>query len=484
MNLQLLPVQNNSNSNAFPKGEVLNKQNDSFRKFLLKQEQSSNVEGNNIDAKPNHLAAVKKALGVEDNSTARNIHISEYHSLEKFILGIADSLNLSEDETANLLQSFKGFIALSGEESDVSLTQSSEEDSYLTSLLDQLESIDIYQLLNDLLPPTSEKEQLLEKLKTEISKQETMSQRQIAFSPAFEGQIVQAELNQTNRFTQILSALKSASKSLTLFEESGDVSAGRSVLNNIQLAHRLSGQLSMTEWSHVLKEANLEELNESKLMTILENMKRVTSMGSKSTYASDSSLTTKDLKEWLARLESSLNLNNANFSSLTQTSTTFQSQSTLSEVEQYILHVGGNDNEDIASSLSKLLNRNRFFQVGQMLNGNQLTLHLRPENLGEMVVRFQQVDGETMVKLIVASEGAKRLLESNMSQLKNMFSPHQVTIESREESTVSEVNQEHEEMREENSEETHEEHQEKQQNEKEQAANFKGILDSLYQEEV
>jgi flagellar hook-length control protein FliK len=57
---------------------------------------------------------------------------------------------------------------------------------------------------------------------------------------------------------------------------------------------------------------------------------------------------------------------------------------------------------------------------------------LRPDNLGEMMVRFTQINGEMTVKILVTSQAAKEMLESNIHQLKNMFSPHQVAIEKQE----------------------------------------------------
>nr|WP_281349716.1 flagellar hook-length control protein FliK [Ornithinibacillus caprae] len=65
-----------------------------------------------------------------------------------------------------------------------------------------------------------------------------------------------------------------------------------------------------------------------------------------------------------------------------------------------------------------------------MPNGtNQLSITLRPDNLGEMMVKLTQVNGEMTVKILVSSQAAKEMLESNINQLKTMFSPHQVQIE-------------------------------------------------------
>src|SRR5690606_10263975 len=56
---------------------------------------------------------------------------------------------------------------------------------------------------------------------------------------------------------------------------------------------------------------------------------------------------------------------------------------------------------------------------------------------GEMRIRLVQMNGEMTVKFIVSSQAVKDLLETNMNQLRNMFLPHQVTIEKQELSSQS-----------------------------------------------
>nr|WP_280922993.1 flagellar hook-length control protein FliK [Virgibacillus litoralis] len=68
-----------------------------------------------------------------------------------------------------------------------------------------------------------------------------------------------------------------------------------------------------------------------------------------------------------------------------------------------------------------------------MQNGtSQLNITLRPENLGDMMVKLTQINGEMTVKIMVTSHAAKEMLESNMHQLRNMFSPQQVVVEKQE----------------------------------------------------
>ncbi|MCP8616519.1 flagellar hook-length control protein FliK [Salirhabdus salicampi] len=60
---------------------------------------------------------------------------------------------------------------------------------------------------------------------------------------------------------------------------------------------------------------------------------------------------------------------------------------------------------------------------------NQLTIKLKPNHLGDVTLKFTQINNETVVKILVASSSAKELLEGSLTQLKNMFSPHQVVVE-------------------------------------------------------
>lgn len=104
----------------------------------------------------------------------------------------------------------------------------------------------------------------------------------------------------------------------------------------------------------------------------------------------------------------------------------------ISEVEQYTIHVNQLQrvervSEDLINKLRNIIKGSRFIQTPQL--GNQLSIQLQPENLGNMTVRLMQIDGELTVKIIVTSQAAREILESNIHQLKHMFSPHQVLVE-------------------------------------------------------
>lgn len=108
----------------------------------------------------------------------------------------------------------------------------------------------------------------------------------------------------------------------------------------------------------------------------------------------------------------------------------------MTEVQQYTVHIQGLDridrvSEELTQKVINIINESRLLTSKQ--NGiqqlNQLTIVLRPEHLGNITVRFMEVDGNMTVKMIVTSQATKELLEANLHQLKHMFSPHQVVIE-------------------------------------------------------
>ncbi len=107
----------------------------------------------------------------------------------------------------------------------------------------------------------------------------------------------------------------------------------------------------------------------------------------------------------------------------------------MSKVEQYVLYINQPQHSPTAETetmdqLQRIVQSSRFLTTPG--GKQQLSIMLRPENLGEMMVRFTQINGEMAVKILVSSHAAKEMLEKNMHQLKHMFSPHQVVVEKQE----------------------------------------------------
>lgn len=114
----------------------------------------------------------------------------------------------------------------------------------------------------------------------------------------------------------------------------------------------------------------------------------------------------------------------------------------MSKLEQYQIHLNpatnaNQTNETFTTQFQRIVDTSRFLQSGNL--NRQLIINLNPGNLGDVLVKMQRVNGELMVTLLVHSTEAKQLLESNLSQLRHMFSPHQVTVERQEQAVTGTV---------------------------------------------
>lgn len=148
-------------------------------------------------------------------------------------------------------------------------------------------------------------------------------------------------------------------------------------------------------------------------------------------YYKNAEVTSKDVAKWI---HSGLNTQQT----LETTSATQQANVAnlpISRIEQHVIHINQTETSEPASKqfidqFQSAMKTSRFLSMN---NGvNQLSIALRPDNLGEMMVRLTEVNGEMTLKIIVSSQSTRQMLESNLHQLKNMFSPHQVVIEEQE----------------------------------------------------
>jgi len=189
-------------------------------------------------------------------------------------------------------------------------------------------------------------------------------------------------------------------------------------------------QLTQDASPNVKKAAKeLEEVLPKNIKTIFESFEKRQQIVNKKAYNATASVTSSDVSKWI---ESALSKEQT----VQQVSNSGVQHMQMSKVEQYMIHLQtGEQNEEVQSKellrqFSKILESSRFMNLNQA--NRQMTIHLRPNNLGDMVVKMSELNGEMLVKLIVQSGDAKKMLESNLHQLKHMFSPHQVMIEKQE----------------------------------------------------
>lgn len=149
-------------------------------------------------------------------------------------------------------------------------------------------------------------------------------------------------------------------------------------------------------------------------------------------YRNESSITSQDISRWLERALSQYETQNSQQESqaqMTQSSSLFSMP--MNEIQQFDIHLHTTNrvekiSNELVSQLTNIIQKSNFMQARHI---NQLTVTLNPENLGNITVRLVEIDGEMIVKLLVTSSLTKKALESNIHQLKHMFSPHQISIE-------------------------------------------------------
>ncbi|WP_339227711.1 flagellar hook-length control protein FliK [Oceanobacillus sp. FSL K6-2867] len=168
-----------------------------------------------------------------------------------------------------------------------------------------------------------------------------------------------------------------------------------------------------------------QETREARMWhTILDTFQKREQLSGKQRYNTESNVTIKDVAKWLGNAVEQEGL----------TVTTVQTNQTvpISKLEQHVIHINqpqpsNSQDQQFMNQLEKIMESAKLSVLPNQRN--HLTITLRPDNMGELMVRFTQVNGEIMVKILVTTAAAKEMLESNIHQLKNMFSPHQVVVE-------------------------------------------------------
>lgn len=194
------------------------------------------------------------------------------------------------------------------------------------------------------------------------------------------------------------------------------------------------------------------ELQDDQLQSVWEKLVRAyerrTSFSQTGQYNNESKVDQKTVAKWLQNaLEDRLLTDSPKVQQ--QSLTQLNQSAPMSRMEQYVIYIQQNDEphsslvgKQLIDKFSKAIQTSRFLSMN---NGvNQMMFHLKPDNLGEMTVRLVEINGEMTAKIAVTSETTRKLLQSNIHQLKNMFSPHQVVIERQDELSTQQIQDEQE----------------------------------------
>lgn len=182
----------------------------------------------------------------------------------------------------------------------------------------------------------------------------------------------------------------------------------------------------------------LEELEEEKISEtfklLVKTFEKRTEMTTQNMYQNDAIITKSTIANWLEQafqrydtVQSSQQINDTVMSTQMSNPTNLP----IDEVQQYDIHIRQTGkveeiSEQLVSKLTTVIQKSSIFkQDGIML----LQLQINPTQLGHITVRMAEVNGEMRVELFVTTNATKKILESNIHQLKHLFSPHQVIIE-------------------------------------------------------
>ncbi|MFC0524141.1 flagellar hook-length control protein FliK [Pontibacillus salicampi] len=205
-------------------------------------------------------------------------------------------------------------------------------------------------------------------------------------------------------------------------QQTGDSTLGKQALENTHLSSK-----QIIAWD--------------KAVSILHNR---SSLNQGAPYSANAQVTPKDFSNWVRgawqRLEVQNTSSNKDTSieNIIQRSVGGSDAMPMSRQEQLFIKLNSSqatpsNQQSLIEQFQKIISQSRFSISNA---GSQLSIKLNPGNLGDMMVRMTQQNGEMMVKILVTSQAAKEMLESNMQQLRHMFSPSQVQIERQEQTAT------------------------------------------------
>lgn len=262
----------------------------------------------------------------------------------------------------------------------------------------------------------------------------------------------------------------------------------------VAMTKEMAEQTMQQQMNKVLSE------EERKLIDhLVQRYKKKNTLAGKKMYEQEAKVTKTDVKKWLSqalekyaspkpiskRPEAVLPITEEN------STLSIQDFMPVSKKEQWLALASSSSRvEEISNQLVRkittALQHSPFLKNSN--HSQQLTISLQPAHLGDITIRMAQVNGEMTVQLLTASKATKELLESNITQLRYLFAPQQISIEREEQVAEEEFG-----FEEENSEQgdDEEEMQEKDSGKRQQEteednvqADFHTLLHSLEKKEV
>ncbi|GAB3067325.1 flagellar hook-length control protein FliK [Virgibacillus ainsalahensis] len=223
-----------------------------------------------------------------------------------------------------------------------------------------------------------------------------------------------------------------------------------SQLNNQQNIQKDAPEILelLQKWTTLEKKSNNNQMNylsslkqertyaETFLLDLLQSFQKREGLADRQQYSSDARVTSTDVAKWISNTLESHNHTAMDKAAGSQVPS--GSVIPMSKVEQYVIHVNQSQgsreiDKQLLDQFQNIIKSSKFMALPN--GANQLSITLRPENLGDMRVQIIQIQGEMTVKILVSTQAAKEMLESNIHQLRTMFSPQQVVVEKQEQNT-------------------------------------------------
>ncbi|MYL33145.1 hypothetical protein GLW08_01500 [Pontibacillus yanchengensis] len=178
----------------------------------------------------------------------------------------------------------------------------------------------------------------------------------------------------------------------------------------------------------------------------LSNLKKRSSLANQNQYGQNATVTRNEFANWIRSAWQRMNTEGSKAANQEQQNLkTSPSQFSTSDMvpmskqEQMVIKLNGSQSNEsmqkqLVEEFQKVMNRSKF---SIHKGSSQLSIKLNPGQLGDMMVKMTQQNGEMMVKIMVTSQAAKEMLEGNLQQLRHMFSPSQVQVEKHDQLTSS-----------------------------------------------
>lgn len=180
----------------------------------------------------------------------------------------------------------------------------------------------------------------------------------------------------------------------------------------------------------LLESTHLSEEEAEVFESLLSRYAKRQFFSGRNMYGDNAGVTKADIQQWLGHIipevkgRNPLHLQPAEGNVQPPVMMTVQQQHTIHMSEAVRVDRVG---PELVNQLEMIVKDSKFLTRGtQHL---ELSILLKPQHLGNMTLRFQQVEGEMTVKILVSTHMAKEALESNIHQLKHLFSPHQIQVE-------------------------------------------------------